>query len=250
MISELLGACYTDAGGKLNEDAMLLQVHEIDDKNIVLGCIADGVGGCGNGDLASQYLIEQIGEWFAEKKDDLCRCDKQEITMMMYDQVMMSHEGLKKINQLKGMSAGSTLTMLLLYQGSYIILHVGDSRAYLYSDGHCVQITKDQTAGQRERDIGIEKVDKEKDRILLQAMGIGSIKPQVYEGKLPESYHILLCSDGLSNKLQMADFSILTERGSCKEKLTRLTRLSRNREERDNISSILIEKRMKEKKNA
>jgi len=253
IMSEMMGTCYNDAGRRLNEDAMTLQVHRQGDVSLVLGCIADGVGGNGNGDLASNYIIEQMEDWFLYKKEDLCRFDTQEITMALYDQVMFIHNSLAKINELKGSKAGSTLTVLIIFKGRFVILHVGDSRAYLYDQSVVTQITKDQTQGQRERDRGIEPlhIAASKERMLLQAMGIGTIRPQVYEGRLPEEYQIVLCSDGLSNLLEPADIEeALNQRKTCKEKLKDLTMKSRQRGEKDNISAVLIARRRKEAENA
>lgn len=253
MMSEMAGSWYSDAGQRLNEDAVTLLVHQDGDKSLVLGCVADGVGGNGHGDLASAYIIEQMNSWFDDRKSDLCSANARDITMAMYDQVMSVHNSLVRINEIKGINAGSTLSLMVITKGRYVILHVGDSRIYLYNNKEVTQLTKDQTQAQRERDLGHtnDSIDAAKERILLQAMGIGTIRPQVYEGLLPEEYQVLLCSDGLSNLLEPADIAeILDQNKTCKANLKDLSEISRRRGEKDNISALLITRRRKEADNA
>lgn len=59
----------------------------------------------------------------------------------------------RKESALKGM--GATLIIFVAYGPECAILNIGDSRAYHYSAGRLVQITKDNTEGQRMLALGL-----------------------------------------------------------------------------------------------
>ena len=78
----------------------------------------------------------------------------------------------------------------------------------------------------------------------MQCMGTGNISPKLYTGVLPENFDILLCSDGLSNKLNEVDIKkMLKKSNSCSAALNRMIETSRQRGEEDNITGILIRRR-------
>lgn len=244
------GTTHTDSGVRENEDSFLLLNHRKGKEMIILACIADGVGGMDEGKLASSFIIESFAEWFNKEKDRLAEQGVKKATEQIYEKLMKIHEALKAIAMEKEIKCGSTVTVMLLLKDNFLMLHVGDSRAYLYSRGEIRQITKDQTLGQMERDKGSTGKDdvivqKRKENMLLQCMGVGKLIPQVYEGELPKKYVVLLCSDGLSNTLTKEEIG--EELGKkdvkiAKQHLISLTSLARERMEKDNITSIIVKR--------
>jgi serine/threonine protein phosphatase PrpC len=99
---------------------------------------------------------------------------------------------------------GSTAVMLLIFNQSARIAHVGDSRAYLYRNGKLCLLTKDHTQVQRMVDAGMLTPEQARNHpsssILDRAIGN---RPTVAidinpEFVLENGDGILLCSDGLS----------------------------------------------------
>lgn len=244
------GAAHTDPGGKANEDSFLLMKHKSEKDMILLACIADGVGGMEAGRLASSFIRESFAEWFEIEKGSLIGKGFEELTEKIYKKLMEIHEALKVFERERNIRCGSTVTLALLMKNKFLIIHVGDSRAYICMQGNIRQITKDQTVAQMERDMGRSRseddiVNKRKESTLLQCMGVGRLVPQVYEGELQKEYALLLCSDGLTNTLEKEDIREELEKSdvyAVKQHLINLTLLARERKEKDNITSILIKR--------
>ena len=116
-----------------------------------------------------------------------------------------------KVDQaLSGM--GTTLTALHLNSSGLELLHIGDSRCYVFSQGKLQQLSTDHTVMQELLDQGRltpEEVFSHPQRSLLtQAlMGDTGIDPEVmlYPAKLGDQF--LICSDGLTGVL--SDLEIL-----------------------------------------
>lgn len=240
---EYFDADYSDAGKKRNDDSRLRRSFEIENGVFRIICVADGVGGLGNGHLASGFICDQLDVWFEENKEKLAGAEVTDATMLLYDKVLEIHDALLTINEEKDMTAGSTLTVALLYKRNYLVLQVGDSRAYLCDEEGCRQLTKDQTQAQMERDRGLmapDEVDDRKEKTILQAIGQATVVPEIYEGSLPGTYYFLICSDGLSNTITEEEMKEeLFREARPKEKIIHLTDLARNRGETDNITAVL-----------
>ena len=77
-------------------------------------------------------------------------------------------------------------------------------------------------------------------------MGDKEIEPEIYVGMLPDNFDFLICSDGLSNTMSEVDIKrALKKNASCSTTLTRMFRMARERGEKDNITGILIRRRIR-----
>lgn len=236
------GRFHTDAGERNNEDSSLVMI----DNGIILFGVADGVGGLDDGELASGYITSSLEEWFKKHSKEMETLSSDEIKNLLHDHIMQMHENLKLVSREKKTSVGSTLTFAIIKGNSYIIAHIGDSRAYMYQNGTTKMLTKDQTVYQKASDRG-EEIPEDKAKrmqsMLLQCMGYGKVVPCYYEGILPEEYAMLICSDGLSNTLKSADFTReLSKEGELHDSLVKLTKTARGREEQDNITSACVKR--------
>jgi len=115
----------------VNEDSFLV--------TDVLFAVADGLGGHEAGEVASRMAIDLLEEhlpYFRSNPVDKLRETFTRINTAIH-QRSMSDENCK------GM--GTTLTALLIQDGTAYIGHVGDSRAYLVRDGVVCQLTEDHS---------------------------------------------------------------------------------------------------------
>ncbi len=245
------GSEYTDSGLKNNDDSSLFMAYTNKKEFLLFLAVADGVGGLKNGDLASGFIIDQLKVWFEEEKKHLLELNLQEATLLIYDKVIEIHKALLVINEEKEITSGSTLTAALLFKKDFLVLHIGDSRAYLYDGKACRQITKDQTEGQLMRDQGIfreEEINHAMEKTIIQCVGQRRINPLIYTGPLPEIYQFLVCSDGLSNLFSELDFADqLGVETSGKTKLKTMAAIVRQRGEKDNITGVLASRIIDEK---
>ncbi len=169
--------------------------------------VADGVGGAASGDVASQLALSTMFElagratsWVMKFTD----LDAQEIHQRVEAYVTEIQKTLRFVSEqnpkLAGM--GTTWTSAHVFGKHAVIVHIGDSRAYLHRNGELQLITRDQTLGQEMVDAGLNEEDVRRFRhILTNSLG-GShdeVEAIVYHVELTPGDRLLLCTDGLSD---------------------------------------------------
>lgn len=136
----------------------------------------------------------------------------------------LSHEDCK------GM--GTTLIAVLIEGYHCSIAHVGDSRVYYFFEDGAQQITRDHSYvnvlvenGEISEE---EALTHPKKNFILKAIGTEeTIEPDFYEVNLALQSYLLICSDGLSNKLTVYEMaSIITFPDSIQEKGRKLVGLA------------------------
>jgi PPM family protein phosphatase len=159
-----------------------------------LVAVADGMGGMAAGDLASAIAIEAVAPLDVETPEDA-------LVAALQNGIRLAT--VVEDPQRQGM--GTTLTALLFARtGSCLALvHVGDSRAYLFRDGVLKQITRDDTFVQMLVDQGLITPDQAgshpRRAVVTQALQGDEVSP-AYATMVPRAGdRWLLCSDGLSN---------------------------------------------------
>jgi PPM family protein phosphatase len=187
-------------------DERKLAEQRVSEKGSLL-VVADGMGGAAAGDIASQLGIDTL---FAELlksmsngmrhnmpiPDILKSCvEKSNLRLWEESQFNIDYRGM-----------GTTLTAVVIHEQAAYIAEVGDSRAYLVRTNRIEQVTKDQSAVQMLIDLG--RITKEQAEtapnrnIILQALGVEpSVQVALTKVNLRHNDHLLLCSDGLSNKI-------------------------------------------------
>jgi len=185
--------------------------------------VADGMGGHPGGDVASRIAAETAAKVLAEALTDR---DTQEdsaeaLRVAMMRSVARAHEFIRaegaKTPELQGM--GTTLTAVVIDAASrsYVLGHVGDSRAYLFRNGRLVQLTRDDTWVQERLDA--EQLTPEQARnhpfahLLTQCLGLPDPPvPHILDGQVEADDVYLLCTDGLVGMLADEELaSILSE---------------------------------------
>lgn len=192
-------ASITGAVRDENQDSVA--VFGVDSDTVLLVC--DGMGGHKGGKRASQLACDVIQKRMTEEYksgcDDFAAEELMRNCFNEANAVIWQHSVREPEN--RGM--GTTMVMALLRNGKYIILNVGDSRAYSIGE-KISQITVDQSYVQSlvvRGEITPEQARNYPGKnIILQAAGVGDvITPDVYKGECENA--ILLCSDGLTNEL-------------------------------------------------
>jgi protein phosphatase len=141
---------------------------------------------------------------------------------------------------------GTTLTAIL-WSGSQLgLVHIGDSRAYLLRGGDLFQITHDQTLVQSLVDDGRitaeEAASHPQRQLLLQALGGGSVHPDLQLRDASTGDRYLLCSDGLSAVVPAeAITSVLSTIADPDEAVMKLISLANEGGGPDNITCIVAD---------
>lgn len=249
-----LSAAHTDIGTtkKVNQDAFCIKIAKTQKNNIAFAVICDGMGGLKKGELASALVVNAFSNWF-EKELPPMMSKEYDVSWVMTRWTQIAQEQGRKImeyGKLNGLSLGTTLTALLIVDDLYVYVHVGDSRLYALNSS-IQQITKDQTLVAREVESGKitaeeAKTDSRKN-VLLQCVGASkTIIPEVNVGKVQPNDVFLLCSDGFRHEVSDEEIfgilapSVLTSEKVMKKSLKDLIDLNKERNEKDNISALLI----------
>ncbi|MCR5215467.1 MAG: serine/threonine-protein phosphatase [Lachnospiraceae bacterium] len=211
---------------------------------LALGAVCDGMGGLSCGEVASSHIIRNLMRWMRIRAPYLERFDKlaYEVERVLWQ----SSQEIFDYGKSQQITLGSTATILLLLEGRYVILHVGDTRGYRMGRGllgtwNITQITQDQSVN---------------DSVLTQCIGSGApLKPAVYEGRYHKGDVFLLCSDGLRHHNQPKEllhpflkegglFQSFYKKEEKKERyekhLDRFMERARSLGEEDDITGILI----------
>lgn len=186
------------------------QNFEVDDNGVVIA-VSDGMGGALAGEVASKMAVETVGEKILN--DDLektispnnlndCLIGKL-YGATVYANYLIHQQG-RSDAQFQGM--GATFTGAGITKDAVDVIQVGDSRAYLIRDGKIYQVTKDQSLVQQLIDaqqISAEEAETHQlKNVILQALGAQN---EIYPVSARLTPHrgdvLLLCSDGLSNKV-------------------------------------------------
>ena len=236
----------TDLGKrKDNQDSLLAMTLRSGGSDCIIAAVADGVGSLADSRLASQFLTARLRKYFDEVGEALFKGSFVNIQHSIYTKLIEAHDEMRHVAQDKGYEYGTTLTLLVVIENSYIVYQVGDSRCYCMSEGVVRQITRDQTVAEKERDLGIEIVNQSDDvkrSTILQCFGKGGMQPDVYTGILGPNFKLLVSTDGLTNNMRNREIlSELSRTETTKHKLENLITTARGKGERDNISAILVE---------
>ncbi len=185
----ILTASYSDIGGRpCNEDSVGIRTIG-DDRACVL--VADGLGGHGGGDRASQAAARTILEGWTGNSTP------SSLTAL----IQAAHRAILAM-QTPACKMKSTVAVLLLEQGRMDWAHVGDSRLYHFQDGALVYQTQDHSASQIAVALGQirpEEIRFHEDRSrIFRALGAeGGVTVDTGEKRLvPGRHAFLLCSDG------------------------------------------------------
>lgn len=189
------------------------QNFEVDDNGVIIA-VSDGMGGALAGEVASKMAVETISsELLKEDIDKTLTAEEYErylITRLYHATVfansLIHHQGRTEA-QYQGM--GATFTGIGISPKSVDIVQVGDSRAYLIRNSKIYQITKDQSLVQQLIDaqqISPEEAETHTlKNVILQALGAQNEIFPVPARFTPQQGDVLLiCSDGLSNKVNAA----------------------------------------------
>ncbi len=213
--------------------------------------VADGMGGMAAGEKASQLAIRTGVDLVLNSPLWTTRAD-EEASRLLIDQLRDYFRRVDRVvigesrsdRHLQGMR--TTLTVAYLIDASAIIVHVGDSRAYLFRKGGLRQLTKDHTMAQGLADAGAirpeEVQNHAKRHVLINFVGgpTSGVEPEVHNVKLEDGDVLLLCSDGLSEMVQDAEIATALGREGGVDAVARsLIELTLDGGGRDNVTVVL-----------
>lgn len=211
-----------------------------------LAIVADGMGGHNAGEVASGMAVEKLVETW-EKTTEFLKPEEAEKWLMEnvahVNKVIFEHA--QKNAELEGM--GTTLVAAICTNAFATIVNIGDSRCYLLNEDGFKQLTEDHSlvnelvkAGQ----ITAEAAEYHpRKNMLLKAMGTDrETDMDIITITFEEPDKLLLCSDGLSNKVSAKEMEAIVKGDSdLPSKASKLIDLANQYGGEDNISIAIID---------
>ncbi|MDP4082988.1 MAG: Stp1/IreP family PP2C-type Ser/Thr phosphatase [Bacillota bacterium] len=226
-----------------NEDSGgVFRNHE----GIILAIVADGMGGHRAGDVASTMTINEMKtRW--ETVTDINTAEKAESwlkeNILVVNKILFDHA--KDNVECDGM--GTTIVAAICTENFATVANIGDSRCYLLNETGYKQVTEDHSLVNELVRFGqISKEDAEhhpRKNVLLRALGTEEkvemdVKTIIFE----EGDYLLLCSDGLSNKISEKEMNeILGTFDALEQKAEKLISLANEYGGEDNITLSIVE---------
>lgn len=235
-VKYLTGA-YWECGNTadINQDSVVLLQVLTAKGRVLMAAVCDGMGGLARGEWASGYVTRRLQEWFYES---LLRSVQKKkpywvIRRSLDRLVYHMQEQLLQYGMREEIRLGTTMTVLVILEKTYLLWHLGDSRAYHFQAREkVICMTKDHVKGRNQ---------------LTKCVGsFGYERPDFRLGVLREGQGVLLCSDGFRHYVEETELAGVLSPGQIKseEQITRRLReigdACMKRGERDNLSAVYV----------
>jgi protein phosphatase len=284
---KLKAAYKTDVGRQReqNEDCPYVFISEEKERGLFI--VADGMGGYRAGEVASQIAVQKISESLkhylvpitdqptvklapvtdmetvildptnaaeqakqhktrklAESASYKSIEDQLKVAVRNANRAILSY-GEEK-SSARGL--GCTVTAALIQDDQAYIVNVGDSRTYLYRDGHLMTLTRDHSLVQRlveEKQIEPEDVYSHPQRNLIyRSLGAGhkTVDADVFHEALQPGDTLLLCSDGLWEMARTQGMTSILEQEHDPQKICdALIDMANANGGEDNITAVVVQ---------
>jgi serine/threonine-protein kinase len=203
--------------------------------------IADGVGGQGHGEVASQMAVEIALRTFQEAKENLA--PKQILWQMInaanvavYDQGMAQRDGGRM---------ATTLTATLFRHSEVTVGHVGDCRVYMVQGGLSQQLTADHSYVAMQLKLGLisaqEAATSEMRSLLTRSVGKEpTIQVDFYTAHVNQGDYLVQCSDGLHQCVTAEEMGEIVSHATPEEACQQLVSLALKRGTNDNLTVQVV----------
>ncbi|UOE57105.1 Stp1/IreP family PP2C-type Ser/Thr phosphatase [Bacillus sp. CMF12] len=218
----------------------------VNSKGQRLAIVADGMGGHRAGDVASEMTLTSL-KGFWDQTDDFQTAGEAEgwLRKHIAEVNTILYEHSKENEQCEGM--GTTVVAAICTDRFATIANIGDSRCYILNESGFQQLTEDHSlVNELVRSGQITKEDAEhhpRKNVLLRALGTeAAVEMDIKTITFEEGDLLLLCSDGLSNKVAVAEMSEILKSGrTLEEKAAVLIEQANNNGGEDNITLVIAE---------
>jgi PPM family protein phosphatase len=214
--------------------------------------VADGMGGRRAGEHASALAVVAIEQftlntfkWFFDSNAPEAQRVLTEFQKALREADARILEEATEHPELGGM--GTTVTMAFQLDAQLCVVHVGDSRAYLYGDDELYQLTHDHTLMAemvRRGEIRPDEVAGHRLRHVITNV-VGGAEVGVYVEAHALNVHagdrLLLCTDGLTEMMtEDAIAAILKADADPETACTKLVAQANEAGGRDNITVLIV----------
>ncbi|HLZ64095.1 MAG TPA: Stp1/IreP family PP2C-type Ser/Thr phosphatase [Ktedonosporobacter sp.] len=237
-------ALRTDVGQKrsTNEDNMtsvIPQDPQILAKKGALFVVADGMGGHTKGEVASEMAVSGVSTMYYQQEEE-------DIPVALIQAIQSANQSICKESEGKSAkdSMGTTCIAAVLRGDTAYIANVGDSRAYIVSQGQVRQISHDHSPVAELLRAG--KITKEEARnhpernVIFRCLGTQSeVEVDVFAEPVQKGDILVLCTDGLSALVEEDELLSIVEQYDPEESVSQLIERANERGGPDNITAVI-----------
>ena len=200
-----------------NEDRYLAR----ESRGTLLLAVADGVGGSSGGEIAANAAIVELADRFFGARGE------RTVEERLGDAIRDANTAVLHAAEASGNDdAATTLVVAVVSGARAVIANLGDSRAYLVRGTEARQLTEDHHA---ERSAAITRF----------AGDPRGVQPDVFVEDLRAGDRLVLCSDGLTRHLEVAEIGRLGADGDVESATNALVDLALSRGGEDNVTVVL-----------
>jgi protein phosphatase len=213
--------------------------------------VADGMGGHRAGEQASALALETIEDFTLDHLQWFLHLHGQEEVELNgeFQNALQLADGriiekARREPELEGM--GTTVTIAYTFNRDLFVVHVGDSRCYLFRHGALHQLTRDHTILTHLLDMGLVAPEEAPRHFLRHVITnvVGGAKPgldvEVHRIELQPDDAVLLCSDGLTEMVSTEEIaSILKVEPHPKDACQALIEEANRKGGKDNVTVIV-----------
>ena len=230
-----------------NEDTFVAQW--IWDDWHMLAVAIDGVGGYEGGEVAAELARKTLIEYFESHPKDKC-LEQLKLAVTAANNAIMEEK--KRSPQLMQMGCVLTAGLFELDRMCLNMVHVGDSRLYLYEKGEIKKLSHDHSlVGYREElgELTEEEAMRHPQRNLVERMMGESwheadddnfLEASIFP--IPQNAQYVFCSDGLTDMITSKAIAAELERPlSIEERAHQLILRALDAGGKDNVTVVLVE---------
>lgn len=235
---------FTDTGQhrEKNEDAGGIFYNQTHQQLLVL---CDGMGGHKAGEVASQFVTNQLRDYF--EIENFIELDQAEswLSKTLKDINLELFEYATTNEEYRGM--GTTCVCALIFDNKIVVANIGDSRAYVINSREIEQITYDHSfvnhllmTGQITEE---EAFNHPQRNIITKVMGTDRrVRPDIFTKRISYYNYLLLNSDGLSDYVRNHEIETLMNQSTSLNELGEaLIQAALDHQSKDNVSVLLAE---------
>jgi protein phosphatase len=207
----IAAGAYTHVGKKRtrNEDAILALALPRQGEHLL--AVADGLGGLANGAAASNHALRRV-------RVAALRCEHDSARSCVEAALEVANQELVRFAEGDPTKAlGTTFVGVLTQGATFVVLHIGDSRAYLLRSGELKQLTQDHSVVAEKVRVGILSAEEaaaspERNQV-TRCIGVDeAFELEVAAASpLAAGDRLLTCSDGLHGPVSDADIARLLQ---------------------------------------
>ena len=228
-----------------NEDCIgFWQPGAVEDKRSrgAIAVLADGVGGQGQGDVASRLAVDAAIQAFKSAAEDAT--PEQLVTeafnaanIAVFDR---NHEN-------KGSSRMATTLAIAVFRNDQLCVgNVGDSRVYVVRHNQIKQISTDHSYVAMQRKFGLiseeEAKSSENRSVLTRSVGADpAVRVDIEQEQVFKGDRVLLCSDGLHAYVSDNEIGDIATRLTPAQACRQLVQLAEKRGTDDNVSVQVVQ---------